>query len=164
MSGLNEDHRYFPEWANRPEIPGPPLEADHNSYLAGGYSEEFGYRTDRGWPPVFPSLQGDPDESQLWRVHIKGLHPGYPECPRPEDRDRPGRGEGRWPSFESIQPPRRGVASSRDSADRQRPSAEPIGVIRVGERRRATSHHDGLSARLASMWSALHTGHREPGR
>ena len=82
---LNEEHRYFPEWADRPEIPGRPLEADHNSYLAGGYSEEFGYRTGTDRPPAFPSLEGDPDESGLWRVQITGFHPGYPECPRPED-------------------------------------------------------------------------------
>lgn len=37
---LNENHRYFPEWADRPEISGPPVESDHNSYLAGGYSED----------------------------------------------------------------------------------------------------------------------------
>ena len=28
---LNEEHRYFPEWADRPEIPGRLFEADHNS-------------------------------------------------------------------------------------------------------------------------------------
>lgn len=60
VSRVNEEHRYFPEWADRPKIPGPALEADHNSYLAGGYSGEFGYRTGTDRPPVFPSPGGRP--------------------------------------------------------------------------------------------------------
>src|SRR6185437_1945232 len=36
-----EDHRFFPEWADRPPSTESLHEADRNSYLAGGYAEEF---------------------------------------------------------------------------------------------------------------------------
>ena len=79
-------HCYFPEWADRPVEQGTPQESDRNSYLAGGYAEEFGYSAQRGQPPAAPAPQGDPEQSRQWRVQIGGLHPGYPECPRPLDR------------------------------------------------------------------------------
>ena len=79
-------HCYFPEWADRPVEQGTPRESDRNSYLAGGYAEEFGYGTQPGQPPAAPALQGDPEQSRQWRVQIGGLHPGYPECPRPIER------------------------------------------------------------------------------
>jgi len=80
-----ELHRYFPEWADRPFSNGLLFEAEHNSYLAGGYAEEFGYQS-RDGASVFPALSGDPEASGLWRVQIGCLHPGYPQCPRPQDR------------------------------------------------------------------------------
>jgi hypothetical protein len=83
---LGEVHCYFPEWADRPDSAGPIHEADHNSYLAGGYAEEFGYHLRPDSPPVFPPLIGDPDRSREWSVQLGCLHPGYPECPRPADR------------------------------------------------------------------------------
>lgn len=79
---LNEDHRYFPEWADRPGIPGPPVEADHNSYLTGGCSEEFGYHVNADLPPVFEPFEGDPDGNRVRYVQITGLHPGYPAAHR----------------------------------------------------------------------------------
>ena len=79
-------HCYFPEWADRPVEGGTPQESDRNSYLAGGYAEEFGYSAQRGHPPAAPAPHGDPEQSRQWRVQIGGLHPGYPECPRPLDR------------------------------------------------------------------------------
>jgi hypothetical protein len=81
-----EVHRYFPEWADRPDSADLLLEADHNSYLAGGYSEEFGYRVRPDHPPVFQLLLEEPEHSRQWAVQIGCLHPGYPECPRPADR------------------------------------------------------------------------------
>ncbi len=150
---LNEDHRYFPEWADRPGIPGPLVEADHNSYLAGGYSEEFGYYVSVDRPPVFAPLTGDPDGSRLWYVQIAGLHPGYPECGRPDDRDclrqraemeaacRTGRGSGAGP----------------------RGSSRPIRVIRVGERARRLMPQEGLVTRLASLWARWRGARRGPG-
>lgn len=142
---LNENHRYFPEWADRPEISGTPVEADHNSYLAGGYSEEFGYRVSIDQPPVFSPLEGDPDSSRLRYVRINGLHPGYPECARPDDRDRS---------------PRNGPIHARNSAGRPPRPAQPIRVIRVGERARKGAHQDSLAARLTSFWARWRAAHR----
>lgn len=140
---LNEDHRYFPEWADLPGTPGPLAEADHNSYLSGGYSEEFGYYVSVDRPPVFAPLDGDPDDSRLWYVQITGLHPGYPECGRPYDRALL-RGRG------AMEEARKG---GRGSGAAPRGSTRPIHVIRVGERTHRTTTHDGLAARLTSLWA-----------
>lgn len=82
-------HRYFPEWADRPSGPDAQHESDRNSYLAGGYADEFGYGTEAGLPPPISPLIGDPEESPWWREQIGALHPGYPQCPKPLDRDLP---------------------------------------------------------------------------
>ena len=153
---LNEDHSYFPEWADRPGIPGPPVESDHNSYLAGGYSEEFGYRVSAERPPVFAPLEGDPDGSRFWYVQVTGLHPGYPECGRPVDRDRFRRRAG----MEESRRAQTGRILARDSAARPRDSTQPIRVIRVGERVRNPSRHNGLAARLISFWTRWRAAHR----
>ncbi len=81
-----ETHRYFPEWADRPAGPGSLREADRNSYLAGGYADEFGYGRQSGRLPAIPPLLGDPESSALWREQIGALHPGYPQCAKPLDR------------------------------------------------------------------------------
>lgn len=83
LSGI---HRYFPEWADRPVGPDAQHESDRNSYLAGGYADEFGYGTALGYPPAIAPLDGDPESCRLWREQIGALHPGYPECPKPLDR------------------------------------------------------------------------------
>ena len=80
-------HRYFPEWADRPLGPDTQHESDRNSYLAGGYADEFGYGTSRDSPPAIAPLDGDPEGCRLWGEQIGALHPGYPECPKPLDRD-----------------------------------------------------------------------------
>lgn len=83
-----EDHRFFPEWADRPPSTESLHEADRNSYLAGGYAEEFGH----GVQQTMPAAHTPPaEEDSEWRVQIGGLHPGYPECPRPCDRDLRGK-------------------------------------------------------------------------
>lgn len=83
-----EDHRFFPEWADRPPSTESLHEADRNSYLAGGYAEEFGH----GVQQTIPAAITPPvEEASEWRVQIGGLHPGYPECPRPRDRDVSGK-------------------------------------------------------------------------
>lgn len=82
-------HRYFPEWADRPSGPDAQHESDRNSYLAGGYADEFGYGADPGGPPAIAPLAGDPESSRLWREQIGALHPGYPQCPKPLDRFPP---------------------------------------------------------------------------
>lgn len=55
---------------------------DHNSYLAGGYSEEFGYRLSVDQPPVFSPLEDDPHGSRLWYVQVTGLAPSVSSRPR----------------------------------------------------------------------------------
>jgi hypothetical protein len=89
-SDTGEVHCYFPEWADRPPSPGITRESHQNSYMAGGYAEEFGYLACVSCPPVFPVLDGDPEHNSLWRVQMGGLHPGYPECARPLDRIHSG--------------------------------------------------------------------------
>ena len=84
---VSDIHRYFPEWADRPVGPDMQHESDRNSYLAGGYADEFGYATYAGLAPAISPLTGDPEESRLWREQIGALHPGYPQCPKPLDRD-----------------------------------------------------------------------------
>ncbi|HEX5460930.1 MAG TPA: hypothetical protein VFX20_13255 [Steroidobacteraceae bacterium] len=155
---LNEEHRYFPEWADRPEIPGSPLEADHNSYLAGGYSEEFGYRTGTDRPPVFPALEGNPDESGLWRVQVTGFHPGYPECPRPEDGERLR--HGRIPQDGGSERDQRLMAAARSSGAASRAAVREFRVIRVGLREGRDLLHGKFSARLASILTHLPLRHR----
>ncbi len=81
-----ETCRYFPDWADRPVTAGRYLEAERNSYAAGGYAEEFGYRAQREWRAARASA-ADLEGSGRWHVYVDGLHPGYPECPRPSDRD-----------------------------------------------------------------------------
>lgn len=83
---VSEIHRYFPEWADRPPGPDTQHESDRNSYLAGGYADEFGYGANAGRPPAIAPLDGDPEESRWWREQIGALHPGYPQCPKPLDR------------------------------------------------------------------------------
>lgn len=83
---VSETHRYFPEWADRPIGPDTQHESDRNSYLAGGYADEFGYGTPAGRSPAIAPLDGDPECSRLWGEQIGALHPGYPQCPKPADR------------------------------------------------------------------------------
>lgn len=80
---VNEERCYFPEWADRPPAGGSLHEVDCNSYLAGGYAEEFGHRAQ---PVPVPSAASPVDADGEWRVQAGCLHPGYPECPRPLDR------------------------------------------------------------------------------
>lgn len=118
--GRMEDHCYFPEWADRPPARGSVHEVDHNSYLAGGYAEEFGHRA----PGLAAEAVAMPAEGDgEWRVQIGGLHPGYPECPRPVDRDLPvaggGGGAGDW-------------LATHPAGGQRRNEAAGFRVVRVG--------------------------------
>ncbi len=120
----DEVHRYFPEWADRPESSDSLLESDHNSYLAGGYSEEFGYRVRPEGPPVFSLMLEDPEHSRQWAVQIGCLHPGYPECPRPADRGAGhALGDGGHPQELN--------AGMRAPVSRRGAGAESEGLVRV---------------------------------
>jgi hypothetical protein len=80
----DEERRYFPDW-NEPLVENrEELEADHNSYLAGGYAEEFGYHAQPGSSRGVPVLDGEPPEdSAEWLGQAAITHPGYPIRPRP---------------------------------------------------------------------------------
>jgi len=132
----SDAHRFFPEWADRPQSAARLLEADHNSYLAGGYSEEFGYRP--GLPPVFEPLEGDPDQSCQWAVQIECLHPGYPECARPADR-------GRRP--ESVEQLRRSESAAHTSRRE--------GVVRVLQVDRSGADRRVMFRMIGALWSRL---------
>ena len=80
----DEYRRYFPDWTHRSLRVGEELEADHNSYLAGGYAEEFGYLAQAESSRGVPLIDGEsPDDYALRLVQRAGVHPGYPLRPYP---------------------------------------------------------------------------------
>jgi hypothetical protein len=79
-----EQRRYFPDWECRLRVVCEEIEADHNSYLAGGYAEEFGYSAQSGASRGVPLLGGEsPEESAEWKCQAAAMHPGYPIRPHP---------------------------------------------------------------------------------
>lgn len=81
---MDEQRRYFPDWTARPLERRPELEADHNSYLAGGYAEEFGYRAAPGYSRGVPVLDDEsPEECIECQGQAQATHPGYPIRPHP---------------------------------------------------------------------------------
>lgn len=80
---FREPRRYFPDWTRRPLPRGREVEADHNSYLAGGYAEEFGYSASAEWSRGVPVLDEPPDRSRQRRGLAYMTRPGYPLRPHP---------------------------------------------------------------------------------
>jgi len=81
---LDEERRYFPEWAERSAVDGEELEAERNSYLAGGYAEEFGYCSHNGFARGVRIYDGvSVEESATWFMQRNATHPGYPEKSKP---------------------------------------------------------------------------------
>lgn len=81
---LGEQRRYFPDWIERLLDGGLEVEADRNSYLAGGYSEEFGYCALPGSTRGVPVLDGESaEECAESRKQAYATHPGYPLKPHP---------------------------------------------------------------------------------
>lgn len=113
----NEDRRYFPDWVRRRLRRCEELEADRNSYLAGGYAEEFGYRAQPGCSRGVPVLDGEPPEqSTEWLSEASATHPGYPIRPHPividgEQAGAQGRDTGRQSAAGSESP----IRDSRDA-------------------------------------------------
>ncbi len=136
-------HSYFPEWAARRALPGTPSECDHNSYMAGGYAEEFGYRMLLEGPAAVSLLERDPEESIQWRVQMGALHPGYPECPRPVDRD----------GFETDLLEHKPREAAMRTHDLPREVEAPLTIVRVRAERRFAPAAEGPS--LLSWWRAL---------
>jgi hypothetical protein len=85
----DEYRRYFPDWTHHSLRVGAELEADHNSYLAGGYAEEFGYLAQNGSSRGVPVFDGEsPDDCAQRLVQGAAMHPGYPLRPYPVAMDR----------------------------------------------------------------------------
>lgn len=80
---MSEPRRYFPDWTRCLFPSGRELEADHNSYLAGGYAEEFGYTATEEWSRGVPVPDGPPDRYRMKRGQAQLTHPGYPLRPHP---------------------------------------------------------------------------------
>jgi hypothetical protein len=81
---MDEQRRYFPDWIECLPASLPELEADHNSYLAGGYAEEFGYRAQLEYSRDVAVLDGpSPDLSSERFAQAQAIHPGYPLKPHP---------------------------------------------------------------------------------
>jgi hypothetical protein len=136
-------HRYFPEWADRQPRPGVYLEAGRNSYLAGGYAEEFGYGDERDCRVGACLVVADPERCCLWAAQIGGLHPGYPEWATPLERVAHGPGHG------GAQRDRTAEQAAPTSVEDEPPSDRGhVLVCRVRERVRPVS-------RLLSLWREL---------
>lgn len=76
---MGEQRRYFPDWTRHARASSVELEADHNSYLAGGYAEEFGYRAQPGFSRDVPVLENESPERCCERYRqAQATHPGYP--------------------------------------------------------------------------------------
>jgi len=87
--GTDEYRRYFPDWTHRLLRVGQEIEADHNSYLAGGYAEEFGYLAQSDASRGVPLLDGESaDECIVRLVQGAAMHPGYPLRPYPVVAER----------------------------------------------------------------------------
>jgi hypothetical protein len=139
---VSETHRYFPEWADRPIGLETQHEADRNSYLAGGYADEFGYGTDAGRPPAIAPLDGDPERSRLWGEQIGALHPGYPQCPKPGDRLLEPTGVCAPAEGQGVDELRKNPAAQTLRA--QAPARVVFRIIRVGPRDRTLLGHAAL--------------------
>jgi hypothetical protein len=151
-----EIHRYFPEWADRPVKDGLQRESDRNSYSAGGYAEEFGYAAQPGLPAPARPLNGDVECSKWWHFQIGALHPGYPECPRPLDRDSVGRAAEASSSPKSIATQR-----APDSLEGAKRTVELRGghscyfqVVRV-ERSHSVLAHAAFLGQLVLGWNSF---------
>lgn len=141
-----EYRRYFPDWTDRslragdrslqvgdrpprvrdrsPRV-GQELEADHNSYLAGGYAEEFGYLAQAEFYRGVPLIDGaSPDDDALRLVQRAGMHPGYPLKPYPISVEREET-ERRAPSRSSGGMPHVGLPEVRDNGNFVRVTERP---------------------------------------
>ncbi|MBX5461209.1 MAG: hypothetical protein IRZ28_08970 [Steroidobacteraceae bacterium] len=101
---IDEQRSYFPDWTLRLLEFREELEADHNSYLAGGYAEEFGYWAHPGASRGVPVVDGAPPENSAeWLGQAAAMHPGYPIRPYPFAADRepsePHEGAASKPTF-----------------------------------------------------------------
>ncbi|HEY8507121.1 MAG TPA: hypothetical protein VIL32_02125 [Steroidobacteraceae bacterium] len=141
---MGEERRYFPDWVPRLSETREELEADHNSYLAGGYAEEFGYRAQPGATRGVPLIDGEPPEqTPEWHEQAFATHPGYPLKPYPV-----------VPEKEQIEIP----ATRASRTAHERSSREPAGAfIRVTERSYERNRRR-LSQRVAGAVTRMMAG------
>ena len=147
----DEERRYFPDWTE-PLVEGcEEIEADRNSYLAGGYAEEFGYRAQPDASRHVPVLDGElPEESEEWHHQAGSTHPGYPIQPRPLVTD----GEQTENFSAAASKAQRVVASFEASFESQHESVGHGAFIRVTDRPYAQDRHHP-EQRVAAMFTRL---------
>jgi hypothetical protein len=153
-----EVHRFFPEWADRPPSRESFPEFDRNSYMAGGYSEEFGHDAGVERPPHDSHPTPEPEQCPQWKLQTGGLHPGYPECPRPGDR-----GRGRF--AQNLSPVHAGVdirtVDRSGVGGAERGGGNGMSTISVGNNNRL--RHGRLTARLVTLWIGIRARRRDLG-
>jgi len=162
----DEQRRYFPDFTPYLLEDCEELEADHNSYLAGGYAEEFGYWAQTGSSRGVPLLDDEPLEQHAkWFGQAGAMHPGYPIKPSPLalDGTQSGGRYTRWPQ----------LAAGRDADLQATRELERHGAfVRVTDRPYVRERHDlahraaavlarFLSALVAASWE-LPLKHRAP--
>lgn len=143
---MNEQRRYFPDWTRRVLEVREEIEADHNSYLAGGYAEEFGYRAQPGATRGVPLLDGEsPEEYAEWLDQTASIHPGYPLRPYPIalDSESPRHG---FPALAG----RLRIEASNDGVYAPARVAYRGTYVRVTDRRYERGRH-GAAQRTAAM-------------
>jgi len=152
-------HRFFPEWANLPAGRGPQQESDWNSYLAGGYAEEFGYHVQPGFWTGFAVIARLPESSRQSRAQIGALHPGFPECPRPGDQHR----DATVRDGASDEP--RPAMSGAVASEKNRPPEQSRGQFKVIiVRREGTAKpHLHFAPTLMALWAEFRIRHRTLG-
>jgi hypothetical protein len=160
-----ENRRYFPEWADRPPRRRTQLEAEHNSYSAGGYAEEFGYCVQPDSPSAAATLVGDSEGCWYWRVQVGALHPGYPECPKPLDRDS---ARSRADASADSRSVRSDTQTSRLAGNHfhgplQGRLMADFKSVRVRDPKRAPTDSTGVGARLVLLWKEFRILRREFG-
>lgn len=151
---LGEVHCFFPEWADRPLSRESLPEFERNSYSAAGYAEEFGHAGVDG-TPLESHPTTEPESCPEWHVQSGALHPGYPECPRPGDRDRPHASHSARREAER----RRWQAGFKQPSDQPRNVPDRLSTIRVRQRARPLR----VVARLATLWVGIRARRRELG-
>jgi hypothetical protein len=156
----DEERRYFPDWTRSLVDAGEEIEADHNSYLAGGYAEEFGYRAQPGSSRGVRLLDGEsPEESPEWHSQAGATHPGYPIKPRPVMID----GEQTGTGFDAALAWQRVVASREAPLESARENLHGT-FVRVTDRpyeharHRAEERAAGLVTRLLAGLVSLRWG------
>jgi hypothetical protein len=148
----DEYRRYFPDWTHRSLRIGEELEADHNSYLAGGYAEEFGYLAQPESSRGVPLIDGEsPDDHGLRLIVRAGMHPGYPLRPYPVAVSRERTSRVRAMSLSSSGE----VLAARDHGKFVRVTERPYECEHRQLARRAIAAVTRLlAAAVASQWDA----------